>query len=426
MKPSNHTTVHNTYLQQLQDDLHTANAILERVRALADASRDPKHGPGGCGIYSREIYEALADQPEAPKGQEWHETAKEVAERSVEDFSAAKLQADLAKAEARLADYQAMVDDLEPYDILIHWRQDRADLAAANARAEKAEAMSVQARMLLKEDGEMQAELDAANARADAAERDAAAADREVKHLVGQVLFQEKAYSVLQTKRDQLAARVTGLEHWYSESPSRCTPEERKVLEAEEDTESLIEQLDEALCSLLHQGDEIGTHAPREHLDLFYQRQTTGTLYLASVEGLRSALAAANARADAAERDVDFWKKAAKNLGYERIAESSRADAAEREKKTLSDWFDACRAEREQLAARLESAHACLLARRERCTPEEREVLEAMKELRITVADVGFGGQRNVNYGDVLPVLEAELANRAAKAKRGTDGGSAP
>ena len=40
-----------------------------------------------------------------------------------------------------------------------------------------------------------------------------------------------------------------------------------------EDTDSLIEQLDEALCTLLHSGDEIGTHAPREHLDLFYARQ---------------------------------------------------------------------------------------------------------------------------------------------------------
>lgn len=37
-----------------------------------------------------------------------------------------------------------------------------------------------------------------------------------------------------------------------------------------EDTEALIEQLDEALCSLLHNGDEVGEHSPRAHLDLFY------------------------------------------------------------------------------------------------------------------------------------------------------------
>lgn len=43
--------------------------------------------------------------------------------------------------------------------------------------------------------------------------------------------------------------------------------------EPEEDTESLIEQLDEALCTLLHRGDEEGEHSPRTHLDLFYARQ---------------------------------------------------------------------------------------------------------------------------------------------------------
>ena len=42
--------------------------------------------------------------------------------------------------------------------------------------------------------------------------------------------------------------------------------------EPEEDTESLIEQLDEALCSLLHTGGDIGEHSPRTHLDLFYAR----------------------------------------------------------------------------------------------------------------------------------------------------------
>ncbi|HEX5011677.1 MAG TPA: hypothetical protein VFY71_14890 [Planctomycetota bacterium] len=43
--------------------------------------------------------------------------------------------------------------------------------------------------------------------------------------------------------------------------------------EPEEDAESLIERLDEALCSLLHTGGEIGEHSPRTHLDLFYAKQ---------------------------------------------------------------------------------------------------------------------------------------------------------
>jgi hypothetical protein len=45
-----------------------------------------------------------------------------------------------------------------------------------------------------------------------------------------------------------------------------------RAMDPPEDTESLIEQLDEALCTLLHIGDEVGEHSPRTHLDLFYAR----------------------------------------------------------------------------------------------------------------------------------------------------------
>jgi len=41
----------------------------------------------------------------------------------------------------------------------------------------------------------------------------------------------------------------------------------------DEDTEALIEQLDEALCTMLHDGGEVGEHSPRTHLDLFYEQQ---------------------------------------------------------------------------------------------------------------------------------------------------------
>jgi chromosome segregation ATPase len=87
-----------------------------------------------------------------------------------------------AAANARLADYQAMVDDLDTPDILIHWREDRKalaardgqvaaltdDLEAANARADAAtDAMNVeQAR---RETEQKLREL--AQARADEAER---------------------------------------------------------------------------------------------------------------------------------------------------------------------------------------------------------------------------------------------------------------
>lgn len=50
--------------------------------------------------------------------------------------------------------------------------------------------------------------------------------------------------------------------------------DEERVCEcALEDTEALIEQLDEALCTLLHDDGSVGEHSPRTHLDLFYARQ---------------------------------------------------------------------------------------------------------------------------------------------------------
>jgi hypothetical protein len=45
-------------------------------------------------------------------------------------------------------------------------------------------------------------------------------------------------------------------------------------LESEnENLESLVEQLDEAMCSMLHRGDELGEHSPETHLALFYKRK---------------------------------------------------------------------------------------------------------------------------------------------------------
>lgn len=41
---------------EIIDAQHTA---LRAVRHRADASRDPKHGPGGCGIYAAELFADL-------------------------------------------------------------------------------------------------------------------------------------------------------------------------------------------------------------------------------------------------------------------------------------------------------------------------------------------------------------------------------
>ena len=144
------------------------SATLERVRAITgarwastgemkDALRDALASqpeapdPHTCDWFGRftcRVCGKHRDQPEAPKGQG--------AERlPVREHARRRGSLDGADAQA----LEGALSQVE------------RDLDAANARAEKAEAMSVQARMLLKEDGEMQALLDAANARADAAEK---------------------------------------------------------------------------------------------------------------------------------------------------------------------------------------------------------------------------------------------------------------
>jgi hypothetical protein len=57
------------------------------------------------------------------------------------------------------------------------------------------------------------------------------------------------------------------------ESAGLRVPDPRDA-EDDEGTEALIEQLDEALCTLLHAGDEVGEHSPRTHLDLFYAKRS--------------------------------------------------------------------------------------------------------------------------------------------------------
>lgn len=41
-----------------------AEAKLRAIRALADGSRDARHGPGGCGIYARELYAVINGEKE--------------------------------------------------------------------------------------------------------------------------------------------------------------------------------------------------------------------------------------------------------------------------------------------------------------------------------------------------------------------------
>jgi hypothetical protein len=106
-------------------------------------------------------------------------------------------------------------------------------------------------------------------------------------------------------------------------------------------------------------------------------------------------LAAANARADAAERRVGITRAL------------DRATKAE--------------AERDQLAARVTELEedkqmydrSRVELYRQACTPEERAVLEAMSKARIGSDDCG-----GYFSSSTSSVVMAELANRAAKAKK--------
>jgi hypothetical protein len=55
--------------QDLADQLAESERRLEdklrAIRALADASRDARHGPGGCGIYARDLYAVLNGEKES-------------------------------------------------------------------------------------------------------------------------------------------------------------------------------------------------------------------------------------------------------------------------------------------------------------------------------------------------------------------------
>ena len=148
-------------------------------------------------------------------------------------------------------------------------------------------------------------------------------------------------------------------------------------------------------------------------------------------DGQRKATEAANARADAAEREAERWEVCAKDLHAERIAESSRADAAERH---VTEWKrlhgEAATLWREagdkadQLAARVTSLQAELDIAwadddpKETCTPEERKVLDAMARADITFDTHGHRRAIFDNSLHEILACEAELANRAAKAKR--------
>lgn len=99
--------------------------------------------------------------------------------------------------------------------------------------------------------------------------------------------------------------------------------------------ESLIEQLDEALCTLLHSGDELGEHSPESHLALFHEQQ----------------------------RDRDAAPAPAAPDGWEAVYKQEHQLRRE------------IGAERDALKARVEQLDIC--------TKAERKVLDAMRAAKI-------------------------------------------
>jgi chromosome segregation ATPase len=141
----------------------------------------------------------------------------------------------------------------------------------------------------------------------------------------------------------------------------------------------------------------------------------------------RTAGRAANARADAAERESTRRRLEAVEMGdaaYKLVAE--RDQLAARVEEMAAD-FAQCNSNRmlaEERCARLSRQLAHDLTKW--CTPEERSVLEACREMRLEEEDaddepgepVEVGEDCYIYTDDQCAIVRAELANRATKAKK--------
>lgn len=81
----------------------------------------------------------------------------------------------------------------------------------------------------------------------------------------GQLAIMSYALGVLSAERIAAGERL--------DDDGAVEPEPELGGESREQLEALIEQLDEELCTLLHDGDEVGAHGPEEHLALARSRR---------------------------------------------------------------------------------------------------------------------------------------------------------
>jgi hypothetical protein len=195
-----------------------------------------------------------------------------------------------------------------------------------------------------------------------------------------------------------------------------------------------------------------------------YERLTAELCELsASVPGMLDRIAAAKSQIAGLERMLDEQQQWTSDAQDKRDAANARADAAERDREATRDHVRRIvtdtrltnRGKRERLVSylagqfnpgidcdlhsrlenevlRLEHERdqlAALAAERGRllyhytsnaglCTPEERAVLEACKNATISEDDHGDDDRPCFDLDDAIDVTAAELANRAAKAKR--------
>lgn len=430
------TALQRTYkeLVLVNTRLDAANATLELVRyALEKVNQN-----GDLIDFRGRVTVALASQPEAPKEQAATPEQQEAILRRMADAELVKVRADNDSLQSRLADYQAMVDDIDPLDVLIHWRQDRTDLAAAKAKIAELEglpdALSVATLAFEKQ-------LDAANAtlaRVRAAHEAAFQHLDETGNYDGFQALRESLAGQPEAPCDSIAQAICGgvptRVHGKPEAPCKCVGCRNGFTYCEVLDGGKPEAPDFVFATADGARHAIGVDGlSRELQPEALARIDAMSIDAVALQRCRNDLAAANARADAAEQAIDCLRQNANNA----VERADAADAAEREVACLREQnsglleqlrlvdnrtAESFRAERDQLAARvtqleseLEQQHT--LKPMQLCTPEERKVLEACDE----ISDHEWQKLRDDGFADApqCALAAAWLANRAAKAKRG-------
>jgi uncharacterized coiled-coil DUF342 family protein len=369
-------------------------ATLERVRALLTPWRSQ--------VWTVDLEAALAGQPEAPKGQEmplrqWDRTVA----RLERDLAAANARADLSDAN-RVAAVTAAYAETKQWMASFGEANARADAAEGRYRqlegvnranrasyeVELADRRAENARLKAEADGfeERISKLSAYNDQISAAEAKAAlerdlANDRadaaERKNESQSTLLTSYAEQIgeLEAERDQLAARGKEMQraHELTHMEWRAAKERR---------EADCNEWDDAHASMRHERDQLAVR----------------------VKELEAAVRSSDAGRDAAF-DLIVEAHNERDAAHDALETINANRRTSEEAHRLNDW--------------LHKAES-------RCTPAERAVLKACEDMQLGEEDaddepgepVEVGEDCYIYTDDQEAIARAELANRAAKAKR--------